>query len=672
MTPADLEFLGDALLAAPADVPLLVSAEAALTPSRAESGANRRLIPVLHVINGEHYAGAERVQDLLAQRLVEFGYDVGFATLKRGRFSDARGAHRAKLFPLHMAGRFDLRPAIAMARLVRAGGYRVIHTHTPRAALVGRLASWWTGAPLVHHVHSPTLRDSTRSSRDRLNAAIERWAMRGAATVIAVSDSLADYVAEQGIDRDRIVVVPNGVPTLGPLPLRAPPTGRWTLGCVALFRPRKGVESLLAAISLLRRQGRDVTLRAIGSFETPDYESETRRLVERLGLGDAVEWVGFSSNVTEELRRLDLFVLPSLFGEGMPMVVLEAMAAGTPVVATQVEGVPQVIRDEQDGLLAHPGSPEDLKRQIERVIDGQVDWNGLRRSAHERQRNLFSDQAMARRVANVYARAARIAPVRQRPQRVRLFGMEIDAVDMRGAVEQVYGWIRSPEEGCRYVVTPNVDHVVLYQRRADFRAAYARASLVLADGMPVVAAARLLRRGIRQRVAGSDLVPALFQATKEFGPLRVYLLGAAPGVADQAARNIMRRWPRVAVVGAYSPPLGFEHDASESARILRQIEASRPDLLIIGFGAPKQELWVAEHRERIAAAAALCAGASIDFLAGEKRRAPRWMRKTGLEWAHRLASEPRRLAARYARDAWVFPGLLWRELRRGGASSAGA
>jgi N-acetylglucosaminyldiphosphoundecaprenol N-acetyl-beta-D-mannosaminyltransferase len=234
---------------------------------------------------------------------------------------------------------------------------------------------------------------------------------------------------------------------------------------------------------------------------------------------------------------------------------------------------------------------------------------------------------------------------------------------MGEAVGRIRDWVTAVDRRCRYVVTPNVDHAVIYQSRIDLQLAYAEAGLVLADGAPIVAASRLLGRPLPERVAGSDLVPAMFDCTSAEAPLDVYLLGAAPGVAERAGMQIIRRWPHVRIVGVDSPPLGFEHDPAENERILARIAAARPDVLIIGFGAPKQELWVHRHAERIDAAAAVCAGATIDFLAGEKRRSPRWMRKVGLEWLHRVACEPRRLASRYLKDGLVFPRLLWRELR---------
>lgn len=246
--------------------------------------------------------------------------------------------------------------------------------------------------------------------------------------------------------------------------------------------------------------------------------------------------------------------------------------------------------------------------------------------------------------------------------RTRLFNYEVDPVTMDEAIACVFDWARRRDGVCRYAVTPNVNHTVLLQRHGGLRDAYSEAGLILTDGMPVYLAARLLRRGVPQRVAGSDLVPRLFAAASQMGGLSAFLLGAGPGVADRAACRIAQLWPAVRVVGTCSPPLGFERDAAGNAAILAQIAAARPDVLVVGLGAPKQELWVHLHRQSIAAPVALCVGATIDFLAGEKRRAPRWMRATGLEWFHRMASEPRRLAGRYARDAVIFPWLLCREL----------
>jgi N-acetylglucosaminyldiphosphoundecaprenol N-acetyl-beta-D-mannosaminyltransferase len=248
------------------------------------------------------------------------------------------------------------------------------------------------------------------------------------------------------------------------------------------------------------------------------------------------------------------------------------------------------------------------------------------------------------------------------PSHVSLFGLTFDALDLNQAAEKLHTWICESGTKCRYVVTPNVDHLVLLQRNSAFQEAYRDAAMVVADGLPLVQASRWLGKPLPERVAGSDLVPAVFSQATQKRPLRTFLLGAAPGVAERAARNIQLRWPHVQVVDTYSPPLGFEQDEEENGQILTRIEAVKPDLLVIGLGAPKQELWIHRQADQVSASVAVCAGATIDFLAGEKQRAPRWVQRIGLEWCHRMLCDPRRLVKRYAVDAWVFPQLLWREI----------
>lgn len=377
------------------------AAAAPTAPSLAGSGSGG-VVRVLHLVNGEHYSGAERVQDLLARRLPQFGFATGFACLKPVRFPVARETKTAPLAELPMRGRFDLRVVRPLVRLIREGDYQLLHAHTPRTALVGRLAAKRTGLPLVYHVHSPAGHDSTRPMLNALNALVEWHSLRNAERLICVSPSLERYMRARGFAAERIVCVPNGVPAPLAVADRSPPTGTWTLGTVALFRPRKGIEVLLEALAALRSWGVDVRLRAVGGFETLAYESAVLALAERLDLTRAIDWVGFTRQVDAELARMDLFVLPSLFGEGLPMVVLEAMAAGVPIIASRVEGVPEAVVHRETGLLVDPESVSQLATAIQAFVRGEVNYQALSRKGRERHAERFSDVAMARGVAEVY------------------------------------------------------------------------------------------------------------------------------------------------------------------------------------------------------------------------------------------------------------------------------
>lgn len=247
--------------------------------------------------------------------------------------------------------------------------------------------------------------------------------------------------------------------------------------------------------------------------------------------------------------------------------------------------------------------------------------------------------------------------------RRRIFGIDFHCVTMQQAVDQLFIWItKGRREHTRFVVTPNVNLTLRYQNDAGFRHIIKHADLVVVDGAPLVWASRLVRKPLPERVAGSDLVYELFNLTEGEVPLRVFLLGAMPGVADRAAVNIEQRWPNVRVVGTHSPPMGFENNAALNDDIVAQVNAAAADVLIVGLGAPKQEVWTYRYRERLDVPVTLCVGATIDFLAGEQRRAPNWIRRAGFEWVYRMTTGPRRLIRRYAGDIMNLPGLLWREM----------
>jgi glycosyltransferase involved in cell wall biosynthesis len=379
---------------------------------------------VLHVINGEVYGGAERALDHLAQHLGRFGFDVVMACLKPGLFPKVRHCRSVPLVEVPMRSRFDLRPVRALVEMVRSGGFQLLYAHTARSALVASLVSRITGVPLVYHVQSPTSRDTTRRWRNWINSLVERFSLRRARALVAVSKSLAEDLRRQGYAATRVAVVHNGSPCregfkgdspvfverkLGQSPERKlgqSPNGRseWVLGMTALIRPRKGIEVALRALAALREQGLPVRFRVVGPFDTPAYEQEVKALACRLGLQEAVDWVGFTRDVDGELARMDLFVLPSLFGEGTPLVLFEAMAAGVPVVSTRVEGIPEIVRDGRDGLLVEPGDPAALAAAIARIIRGEADWHAMRESALARHRENFSDTALAAGIAAVYRR----------------------------------------------------------------------------------------------------------------------------------------------------------------------------------------------------------------------------------------------------------------------------
>ena len=251
-------------------------------------------------------------------------------------------------------------------------------------------------------------------------------------------------------------------------------------------------------------------------------------------------------------------------------------------------------------------------------------------------------------------------PARWRPTWV--WGLPFAPLTAAAAIDEVERLIDAGEPA--YFITANLNYMMLSHADPAVREVNRGAAMILADGMPPVLASRRSARPLPERVAGSDLIFALcdLAARRGFG---VFLLGGAPGVAERAARNLEARAPGLRVVGTEAPPAAALADPAEEAALLARIRAARPDLLLVAFGQPKGELWLARNLRALDVAVGVQVGAALDFAAGRVRRAPRWVRDSGLEWAFRLALEPGRLARRYARNALYLARMLARSASGG-------
>jgi N-acetylglucosaminyldiphosphoundecaprenol N-acetyl-beta-D-mannosaminyltransferase len=245
--------------------------------------------------------------------------------------------------------------------------------------------------------------------------------------------------------------------------------------------------------------------------------------------------------------------------------------------------------------------------------------------------------------------------------RVWVWGLPIAPMTQSHAVEAV---VRLVEAGRpSFFITANAHYAMLTHEDAGLRAVNAQASFLLADGAPLVWASRWKGEPLPERVAGSDLIFDLCGRAARDG-YRIFLLGGAGGVAEQAAEVLSRRFPGLRIAGTEAPPFRTL-TAEENSALLGRIRAARPDILFVAFGQPKGEFWIAQHREELGVPVCVQVGASLDFVAGRVRRAPRGLQKVGLEWAYRIWLEPSRLAPRYARDARFLLGRVAHDLLQG-------
>jgi N-acetylglucosaminyldiphosphoundecaprenol N-acetyl-beta-D-mannosaminyltransferase len=262
-------------------------------------------------------------------------------------------------------------------------------------------------------------------------------------------------------------------------------------------------------------------------------------------------------------------------------------------------------------------------------------------SSYEETEDLARDRAAATETIKA---AAHATPATSPPSRIRLLGMPLSVVTEDQAVAHIVDCARARRGG--WVITPNLDQLRLFRKDPHLRPMYEAASLVVADGMPLVWASRIQRTPLPERVAGSSMILTLSAAAAKAG-LTVFLLGGNPGAAERAAEELARREPGLKVAGIHCPPFGFDKDPVELARIRQLLAQTRPDVVYVGLGFPKQERLIEKLRPNLPNAWFLGIGISFSFVAGEVKRAPRFMQRLGLEWLHRLAQEPGRLLRRY-------------------------
>ena len=229
-------------------------------------------------------------------------------------------------------------------------------------------------------------------------------------------------------------------------------------------------------------------------------------------------------------------------------------------------------------------------------------------------------------------------------EKQRLLNTYVNNVTMEQAIGQIERFIETGKKS--YVVAVNVDVIMKIEKDSHLKEITDKADLTLVDGKPLVWISKWFKNPVREKISGSDMVPILCKTAAERG-YSVFIIGGKEGVAGQAKKNLEKKFPRIKIVGTYAPPFGFENDKKELNKINEIITKSSPDILIACLGCPKQEKWIYENYQKYGAKVSVCAGATVDFLAGSVKRAPEWMSEHGLEWLYRFVQEPKRLFKRY-------------------------
>lgn len=221
---------------------------------------------------------------------------------------------------------------------------------------------------------------------------------------------------------------------------------------------------------------------------------------------------------------------------------------------------------------------------------------------------------------------------------VNILGVHIDKVTVDSAADRILEWIGQPQNSARAVYTPNSEILMMAYRDEALREVLNSADMCTADGVGVVYAAKIVKNPLAGRAAGYDVACNLLEKLGKRGG-SVYLFGSKPGVAEAAAKTMQTRYPGLSIAGCAD---GY-FDAEKEQKIIADINEKQPDVLLVCLGAPKQELWIAQNRDKLSAKVCMGLGGSLDVFAGNVKRAPVAFQKLGLEWFYRLCKEPKRI-----------------------------
>jgi exopolysaccharide biosynthesis WecB/TagA/CpsF family protein len=535
-------------------------------------------------------------------------------------------------------------------RMICPGG--TLHRNgRPCEDCVGKFSSWPGVAHACYRENRPMT--STIVAMNAVHRALGTWKER-VGLYVAPSRFARQKLVEGGLPAKKIVVKPHFV---------APDPGRRTNpGASAIFAGRlseeKGLRTLLKAWKLA---GVEMPLRIVGDGP---LRQELELKCRELGL-ENVRFDGelSHSETIEAIKAARFAIAPSECYETFSVTIAEAAACGVPAIASRHGALAEMVRDGNTGLLFKPGDPEDLAAAIKWVAqnpDSLAEMGLAARAMFETE--LTAEQNLPQ-LLSVYERAGAretslsVAADQQSDEKrsvpkllpaicesFSVLGVNINATQIPEVIRQMQEWISKRQTG-RMIAVTGMHGVMEAQHNSDFREVLAAADAVVPDGMSLVWLGRLRGFALRRRVYGPELMLAFCEQTVADG-YRHFLYGGASGQADKLAVTLLRKFPGLRIVGTHSPPFR-PLSSQEDTEICAQINATAPDILWVGLGTPKQELWMHDHRAKLRVPVLIGVGAAFDIHAGTKSQAPEWMRENGLEWFYRLVQEPRRLWKRY-------------------------
>lgn len=472
---------------------------------------------------------------------------------------------------------------------------------------------------------------AVRANMITANRRRDTWA--GVDAFIAPSEHARSIFIQGGIDANKLYVKPNF--TVDPGPSASTPSESKTIVYAGRLSEEKGLRHLLAAWA---RAG----LGARGELVIIGDGPEAASLKNQAAAGVVFKGPQDNDAVLDGMRNARAVVLPSVCFETFGNSVVEAYACGRPVIASDIGGAGELVEHERTGLKFVPGDEAALTQCLQRIFDEPEQADGMGENARREYLARFTPERNYEMLMDLYERVSRPAV---RPAKHTVVGVGVSATNYDEVVTLCRKWIEDPGPEAHTIALLTVHSVMTAAFDPSLRAVLNATDIATPDGMPLAWALR--SRGVRKqpRVYGPDLMLALCEQAAKRGH-GIFLYGGRDEILDVLQQKLCARFPGLRIVDAYAPPFR-PLTPEEDHAVVRRIRDSGAGIVFVGIGAPKQERWMADHRDKLPGVVMLGVGAAFDFHAGRVRQAPRWMQQSGLEWLFRLRMEPRRLWKRY-------------------------
>ena len=423
-----------------------------------------------------------------------------------------------------------------------------------------------------------------------------------------------------------------------------------TTGEYALYLGRiskeKGVEILLSAFAEL---GKNLVIAGIGE---KNYYHD---LVERFSQFKNIEFKGFvkGDDKIKILSNAQFIVVPSIWFENSPLTIYESYSLMKPVIASNIGGLPAIVKDGETGFLFEPNNIESLKNAILKIAKNDR-FIEMGKSAHEYFQNNFTEKQNYRQLIDIYKKA--IATKKLKNEKQKLITLNLSLGSFQDFVNKIVTLGKNRQSA--YVCVANVHMCVETHNDDTFAQIVNQADIVTPDGVPLIKGLELLYNINQERVAGPDLMPALLSESEKQG-LKVYFYGSTEDVLEKLRKFCLKNYPNLSIAGMHSPPFRVLTEAETQSEI-QNINDTQANIVLVALGCPKQERWMANMKGKINSVM-VGVGGAFPMLTGVQKRAPLWMQKNSLEWFYRLVQEPRRLFKRYFITNSLFILLVVRE-----------